>query len=148
MIDVVHDPAGHSLQSVRSEKPRITATVTTEPGPSRPGSTMIGFPVAEEADLVSATVTKAEYPRQIASAAASRSHLLQSPLEPGAGPEGGFATRILLEFLTQEELVAELQHSPPTLDRWAALRIGWPQDSVSPSKRSKMANAQEQPTTD
>jgi hypothetical protein len=31
---------------------------------------------------------------------------------------------ILSEFLTKEELAAELRRNPRTLDRWAVLRIG------------------------
>ena len=68
---VAHDPPGHPLLSVGSDKPRIAATVTTEPGPGGPGPAMIGFPVAGETDLVSATATKAERAQQIAPAHAS-----------------------------------------------------------------------------
>ena len=37
---------------------------------------------------------------------------------------------ILSEFLTKEELAAELRRNPRTLDRWAVLGIGPPQTRV------------------
>ena len=37
---------------------------------------------------------------------------------------------ILSEFLTKEELAAELRRNPRTLDRWAALSIGPPRTCV------------------
>ena len=71
MMDVAHDPARHSLQSVGSDKPRITATVTTEPGAGAPEPAMIGLPVAGETGLASAKVTRAERAQQIAPAPTS-----------------------------------------------------------------------------
>ena len=38
--------------------------------------------------------------------------------------------RILSEFLTKEELAAELRRNPRTLDRWDALGMGPPRTSV------------------
>jgi hypothetical protein len=37
---------------------------------------------------------------------------------------------ILSEFLTKEELAAELQRNPRTLDRWAALGVGPPRTHI------------------
>jgi hypothetical protein len=81
------------------------------------------------------------------------SRLLQNAHEPGADPERRFAAPILSEFLTKEELAAELQRNPRTLDRWAALRIGPPRTRVGRKVLYRRASvqkwliAQEQPTT-
>ena len=51
---------------------------------------------------------------------------------------------LLSEFMTKEELAAELRRNVRTLDRWAALGVGPPRTcfshrALSPNERSKMA---------
>jgi hypothetical protein len=49
---------------------------------------------------------------------------------------------ILEEFLTKEELAAELQRNPRTLDRWNVLRIGPPRTLVGRAILYRRASVQ------
>jgi hypothetical protein len=49
---------------------------------------------------------------------------------------------ILSEFLTREELAAELRRNPRTLDRWDVLRIGPPRTHVGRQVLYRRASVQ------
>jgi len=49
---------------------------------------------------------------------------------------------ILADFLTKEELAAELRRNPRTLDRWAALGVGPPRTHVGRKVLYRRASVQ------
>jgi hypothetical protein len=52
------------------------------------------------------------------------------------------AEPLLSEFLTKEELAAELRRNPRTLDRWAVLGIGPPRTCVGRSVLYRRSSVQ------